>query len=118
MNRTEALTEVLRDPARSEKDRGIAARALRAVNASADVLVAAPDPQGMTDTTRAMLAALKVERIAELNEDIYERYCVAHFVKPSDPIVQEFRYWIPPSAAFLSTIGMTLREWWGAILDL
>jgi hypothetical protein len=119
MNRTEALTEVLRDPARSEKERGIAARALQAANVSADVaVVAAPDPQVMTDDTRMMLAALRVGRIADLDEDIYERYCIAHCVKPSDPIVKEFRFWIPPPATFLSTIGMTLREWWEAILDL
>jgi len=118
MNRTEALLDVLQDPARSQKDRDIAARALRAANASADVLVAAPDPQEMTEATRMMLAALKVERIADLNEDTFERYCVAHFVKPSDPLVKEFRFWIPPSAAFLSTIGMTLPEWWRTIFDL
>lgn len=117
MNRTEALTEVLQDPARSEKDRAIAARALRAANGSANVFVAA-DPKVMTDTTRAMLVALKVERIADLNEDIFERYCIVHCVRVSDPIVKEFRYWIPPGAEFLSLIGMTLREWWKAIHEL
>jgi len=72
-------------------------------------------PVAIHDATRAMLAALKVDRIADLNEEIYERYCVAHFVKPSDPVVREFRYWMAPDDKFLACIGMSPREWWTAI---
>src|SRR5258707_2604656 len=119
MNRTEALTEVMQDPTRSERERQIATRALQAanVNATDAALGAAPDPHVMADDTRMMLAALKVERIADLNEDIYERHCIAHCVKHTDPIVTEFRYWIPPSAEVLELIGLTLRGYWQAVYD-
>lgn len=118
MNRLEALTEVMRDPARSDRDRGIASRALEAANVNAtDAALGAADPHVMADDTRTMLAALKVERIADLNEDIYERHCIAHCVKHTDPIVTEFRYWIPPSAEFLDNIGMSSRGYWQAVYD-
>ena len=117
MNRTEALTEVMQDPTRSERERQIATRALQAanVNATDAALGAAPDPHVMADDTRMMLAALKVERIADLNEEIFERHCVAHFVKQTDPIVREFRYWIAPDDSTLKLIGMTRRDWWETI---
>jgi len=76
------------------------------------------DPVSIHEQTSWMLQQLGREQIEDLTEADYERHCVTHFVKPSDPIVREFRFWIPPSTEFLSTIGMTLREWWTAILDL
>ncbi len=90
----------------------VAKSALQAASVDAPVT---SDPQ-MTDTTCAMLAALKVERVAGLDEDIYERHCIAQFVKASDPIVREFRRWVPPSEAFLSNIGMTLTDYWTTVL--
>ncbi|MGB6499417.1 MAG: hypothetical protein WBF09_20640 [Candidatus Acidiferrum sp.] len=115
MDRIEALQAVLQDENRSQAERDIAARSLHALNASTDVPVALPQ---MTDATCAMLATLKVERIADLNEDAYERHCVTQCVKPSDPIVREFRRWVPPSEAFLDNIGMTLADWLLAMAEM
>src|SRR5882724_8373627 len=104
------LEAILNDPASTPEEKAAAQKAL---GTQAD-----PFSVAVHDDTHTMLGALKVGRVADLNEEIYERYCVAHFVKPSDRIVRKFRYWIPPSASFLNTIGMTFREWWKAILDL
>ncbi len=60
---------------------------------------------------------MKVERVADLDEEIYERYCVAHFVKHTDPLVREFRFWVAPSFSFLDAIGLSRRDYWTAIHD-
>jgi hypothetical protein len=112
MDRISALTAVLQDPARTDAEKQIAARALRSVNEE----FVAPTPQ-MTDATCAMLSVLKIGRVADLNEDVYEQHCIAHCVKASDPIVKEFRLWVPPSQAFLASIGMTLADWRMATRD-
>jgi hypothetical protein len=109
LDKIAALTSVLQDPSRTDAEKQIAARALRSVNEE----FVAPTPQ-VTDATCAMLATLKVRSVADLNEDIYERHITAHSLNASDPIVREFRRWVPPSGAFLASIGMTLPDWWNA----
>src|SRR5258707_4240163 len=99
------MEQIINDPASTAEEKAAAEAALDAQ----------ADPVAADDDTRAMLAALKVERIADLNEEMYERYCVAHCTKQSDPIVTESRYWITPSAEFLELIGLTLRGYWQAV---
>ena len=67
------------------------------------------DPTVMHDETRALLAALKISRVADLNEDVWERYCAVHRPKQTDPIVTEFWYWNGPPSFLL---GMSARDWW------
>src|SRR5258708_2347576 len=100
-----SLEIILNDPASTTEEKAAAQTALDSH----------ADPVAVHDDTRAMLAALKVERIADLNEEIFERHCVAHFVKQTDPIVPEFRYWIAPDDSTLKLIGMTRRDWWETI---
>jgi hypothetical protein len=76
------------------------------------------DPVALHSDTRMMLAALKVERIADLNEEICQRHCAAHCVRHTDGFVKEFRYWIPPDDKFLACIGMSRRDWWNGVLDM
>jgi len=102
-----SLQAIVDDPASTLAEREAAEKALGAQ----------ADPVAVHDATHAMLAALKVERITDLNEEIYERHCVAHFIKDGDLIVREFRFWVAPSLAFLDAIGMTRCEWWEAIHD-
>jgi len=101
------LEAILNDPASTPAEKTAAQAALDGQ----------ADPVGVHDHARMMLAALNVERIADLNEETYERYCVAHFVKHSDPIVREFRYWLAPSFAFLDAIGLSRRDYWTAMHD-
>ncbi len=99
------LEAILNDPASTPEEKAAAQKALGTQ----------ADPIAVHDDTRAMLAALNVARIEDLKEEIYERYCVAHFVKQTDPIVREFRYWIAPDDSTLELIGMTRRDYWTAI---
>ena len=103
------LEAILNDPASTPEEKAAAQKAL---GTQAD-----PFSVAVHVDTRTMLAALKVERIADLNEEIYERHCAAHFIKDGDLIVREFRFWVAPSLTFLDAIGMTRREWWKAIHD-
>ena len=103
------LEAILNDPASTPEEKAAAQKALGTQ--------AEPFSVAVHDDTRTMLAALKIERVADLNEEIYERHCIAHCVKHTDPIVTEFRYWIPPSAEVLELIGMSLRGYWQAVYD-
>jgi len=71
-----------------------------------------PDPEAMNEDTRKMLDTLKVKSIAGLSLEIYERYCLTHNPRPTDWIVREIYYWLPPDDSFLATIGMTVNDWW------
>jgi hypothetical protein len=101
MHRTQ-LEAILNDSASTEAEKTAAERALGRASYE----------DAIHDDTRRMLDALKVRGIADLTEEIYERYCAARSIRSSDWIVQEFRYWIPPDDSFLSNIGMNLGDWW------
>jgi hypothetical protein len=101
------LEQILHDPASTPEEKAAAQAALDSQ----------AGPVGVHEQTSWMLQQLGGERITDLTENDYERYCVAHFVKPSDPIVREFRYWIEPEDSTLKLIGMSRREWWTVTHD-
>ncbi len=121
MQDRDSLTRIVNDPNSSTEEREQAQRELDALDGHAD------DGEGgsfpVHDATRMILAALNVEGVEDLNEAIYERYCIAHSVRDTDPIVREFRYWVPPCERTLwlltnqDRIG-GLRWWWGNVLKI
>jgi hypothetical protein len=102
------LEAILSDPASTPQEKTAAQAALDSQ----------ADPIPLHEQTAWMLQQLGRERIEDLTEDDYERYCIAHLVRSSDPICKEFRYWIPPDEKFLACIAMSKREWWTAILKM
>jgi hypothetical protein len=99
------LQAVIDDPASTEQEKAAAQAALDSQ----------ADPIPIHEQTSWMLQQLGRERIEDLTEADYEKFCVAHCVKQTDPIVREFRYWIAPGDSMLELIGMTRAEWWTAI---
>ena len=100
MNRTQ-LQAILDDPASTPAEKGAASKAL-AVNT----------PHELHPDTVRMLETLRVKTIGDLSEGIFERYVATHGVRSTDPIVKEFRFWIPPDDSFLANIGMSVGDWW------
>lgn len=101
------LEAILNDPASTAEEKAAAQTAL----------LGHADPLFVQEQTRWMLTQLGKQHIEELTEADYERYCVQHCVKPSDPIVDEFRYWFAPDDDFLELIGMTLPGYWQAVYE-
>ena len=105
-----SLTLILSDPNSSLEEKQQARRELDALDGQADSFP-------VHDATLAMLAALKVERVEDLTEAIFEQHCAAHSVTSTDPIVREFRYWVPPCERTLWLLTNQdrvggLRWWW------
>src|SRR6267142_3689166 len=101
------LEAILHDPASTAAEKAAAQTALHGH----------ADPLFAHEQTRWMLTQLGNQRIDELTEADYERYCVQHLTKPFDPVVDEFRYWFAPDDDFLELIGMTLRGYWQAVYE-
>ncbi len=121
MQDKDSLTLILNDPLSSAEEKAQAQRELEALDGHADDGLADSFP--VHDATRMILAALNVERVEDLNEEIYERYCVAHSVRDTDPIVREFRYWVPPCERTLWLLTNQdrvggLRWWWNNVLNI
>ena len=98
MNRNH-LQAILDDPASTEAEKAAARRVL---NANADDLPLHPD-------TQALFAALKVARVADLNETAWAAFCSARRPAQGDPLVMEYWYWAGPPS-FLP--GMSEWDWW------
>ncbi len=122
MNRTEALTEVLRDPARSHAEKEIAARALRSVNASADVgdkepASASTPYQELSADSLAMLHALGKNHLRDISEDAFALY--AHHFDPrfKELLCRQWREWVCPEDYVLALVGMSRSDYWRAVYD-
>ncbi len=112
MNRTEALTEVLHDPSRSQREKEIAAAALSATNVS----TAGPH-QELSQDSKAMLLALGKTHLREISEDEFARYA-QHFGHPQkQELCRQWREWVCPDNDFLALIGLTRTGYWQIIHD-
>jgi hypothetical protein len=95
------LRSIADNPAASPEDRE---RARTALGAS--------EPWALHPDTHRMLDALKLKSVADLSSEIYERYCLTYYPRPSDWIVREVTYWLPPDESFLDIMGFSLNDWW------
>ena len=123
MNRTEALSEVLQDPTRSERDRAIAFRALQAANASTTDAGTILAPMVELPEAQRMLAALGKKHIAEVTEDDWQAYFAKNpHASASGELIREWRYWVAPDERTLWLLtgqdhGGGLQWYWKTILD-
>jgi hypothetical protein len=122
MNRTAALTEVLRDPNRSRAEKEIAARALRALNASADVGDKEPASpatpyQELTPDSLTMLQALGKRHLRDISEDAFVLYARHFDPRFKELLCRQWREWVRPDDAILELIGMSVADYWRTIYD-
>ncbi len=121
MQDKDSLIRILNDPLSSAEEKAQAQRELDAVDGQADDGQADSFP--VHDATRALLAALKVERVENLSEEIYEKYCATVHVRPTDMICKEFYFWCAPCERTLwlltdkDRVG-GLRWWWNNVLNI
>jgi hypothetical protein len=103
MNRSQ-LEAVMHDPASTAAE-----------VAAAKAALGAPDQDVSHDLhadTIALLTALQVSRVADLNEMIFERFHKTNNLKANDSLVKEFYWWIQPSPNLLRTLGMSAERYW------
>ena len=104
------LEAILSDPASTPAEVAAAQKALGA--ADYDV------PHDPHPDTVALLTALQVSRIADLNDMAFERLHRANNLPSNHALVREFYWWVPPSPSLLRTLGMTAHQWWQNSCDL
>jgi hypothetical protein len=109
MNRTEALTAVLQDPGRSQAEKGIAARALRA-SATAELreTEGTVSPyQELSADSQTMLHALGKRHLRDISEDEFARYAQHFDPRSTELLCRQWREWVCPDDDFLDLIGLS-----------
>src|SRR5260370_34380843 len=96
MNRTEALTEVLRDPSRSEADKNVARAALDKAKAS----VAVPHQELSVDS-KSMLLALGKNHLREISENEFALYAEHFSHSQKQELCRQWREGGNPDGEFL-----------------
>jgi hypothetical protein len=116
MNRIEALTAVLQDPGRSQAEKEIAARALRATNGEIKESATVPY-QELSDDSRAMLLALGKKHLREVSDSDFTKYAQHFGHAQKQELCKQWREWVCPDDDFLALIGMSRTGYWKTIRD-
>jgi len=122
MNRTEALLEVLRDDSRSGADKNVARAALDSAQASATDAEIIPAPMVELPEAQRMLAALGKKHVMEISEGEWESHFDKNHSLPSETLIREWRYFVPPSERMLWLLNggdrvAGLQWYWKTVLD-
>lgn len=97
MDKFAALEAILKDENRSLRDKDIARAALDKAQACVKDAEIIPAPMVELPETQRLLAALGKRHVMEISESEWESYFAKNHSLPSEALIREWRYFVPPS---------------------